>query len=384
MGSENATAPSLTEKHHDWVAAVVGTDPRHMARANGAQAGNSARSASSAKSASHAAPANNAAPASGSAVPAGASPVNMKEEEIAAEIMDHQVAILEGWKTALNVFDKTMTSAADAETSPNFQKAVTSYLADKLIGGMLDKMKQVPGVGEAVAIAKTLAAEVDRASAAAASAKLRDFIVGHAEAVGALAQSLWTSREPFIAAVRAKREEAEAPAPAKGKAKKSGAVDPTQAQDEIAMIRMVLMDTLDSVDAVLRRSTSQALFRELTEEWVRNGTVQGGMGTQFGSMVIIRLNPDYSLLSAHIQGSGGQKLAEQLVKDFPDGVDLMSLKAPREIKLMADNGWPSAILDIDANNHDISNGSLAAGDSSGLYKHIMSKGLPKAKKMTGD
>ena len=108
------------------------------------------------------------------------------------------------------------------------------------------------------------------------------------------------------------------------------------------------------------------------------------MGTQFGAMVIIRLNPDYSLLSAHIQGTGGQKLAERLVKDFPDGVDLMSLKAPREIKLMAENGWPSAILDLDANNHDISSGSFAAGDSSGLYKQIMSKGLPKAKKMTGD
>jgi hypothetical protein len=364
MGTGNASAPVLTDKHHAWVASL-GIDTGRATPAGSAPGGGNQ--------------------AGTSPVPQGASSANMHEEDIAAEIMDHQAAILEGWKTALIVFDKTMTSSADAETSPNFQKAVTSYLADKLMGKMLDKMKEVPFVGEAVAIAKTLAAEVERAKAASASAKLRDFIVGHAEAVGAVAQSLLTQRQPFVSAVRAKREEAEAPAPAHGHGRpKSGMVEATDAQNEAAMMRMALMDALDSVDEVLQRSTSQALFRELTEEWVRSGTVSGGMGTQFPATVIIRLNPDYSLMDAHIQGSGGQKLAEQLVKDFPEGVDLMTLKAPREIKLMAENGWPSAILDLDANNRDTSSGAYIAGDSSGLYRHIMSKGLPKAKKMTGD
>jgi len=366
MGAGTAAAPALTDEHHQWVTVVLGVDTAKAKRANGAQGGTGTATAAS-------------------AVPAAASPTNMHEEDIAAEIVDHQAAILEGWKTALIVFDKTMTSAADAETSPNFQKAVTAFLTDKLMGKMLDQLKQVPYVGEAVTLAKTLVAEVERAKTASASAKLRDFIVGHAEAVGALAQSLLTQRQPFVSAVRAKREEAEAPAPGRGHARaKSGMVEPTDAQNEAAMMRMALIDTLDSVDAVLQRSTSQALFRELTEEWVRSGTVTGGMGTQFPATVIIRLNPDYSLLDAHIQGTGGQKLAEQLVKDFPEGVDLLSLKAPREIKLMAENGWPSAILDLDANNRDVSSGAYIAGDSSGLYRHIMSKGLPKAKKMTGD
>ena len=322
-----------------------------------------------------------AAPAGDSALPTTMPAANMKDEEIAAEIMDKQAAILEGWIGALRVFDKVMTSSADAEASPNFQKVITTYFADKLMGAMI---KQAPGAGELSAVAGVLAAEVNRAQAATGSAKLRDFVVDHQQAVTGLLQKTLAQRQQFISAVRGKREAVEAPVPAKGKHHKGGAVEPTKEDEDYAMMRMALMDTLDRVDAVLKVSTTQALFRVLSEEWVRNNQVSVGMGVKVPAVVIIRLDTSYRVMDAHIQGSGGQKLAEQLLKDSPDGVELLGLKAPKRILLMADNGWPSVTLSLDANNRDISTGSFGEGNTDALFKVVMSKGIPATKKLTGD
>ena len=109
-----------------------------------------------------------AAPAAQGAEPAGggpgglepdtpmpsAPPANeMKDEDIAAEIMDKQAAVLAGWSTALLVFDKTMTSSADAEATPNFQKVVIGYFSDKIMGAII---KRAPGASELEAVAKAL------------------------------------------------------------------------------------------------------------------------------------------------------------------------------------------------------------------------------------
>jgi hypothetical protein len=88
------------------------------------------------------------------------------------------------------------------------------------------------------------------------------------------------------------------------------------------MMRMALLDTLESVQKAQNDATPENLFRVLSEEWVRHATVRGGMGVRFKAVVIIRLNPNYSVKDAHVQGSGGQKLAEELLKEFPDGVDV--------------------------------------------------------------
>ena len=61
----------------------------------------------------------------------------MRDEEVAADICNKQVAILKGWETALHVFDKTMTSSADKEATPDFQKVVLNHFRDKLIGELV-------------------------------------------------------------------------------------------------------------------------------------------------------------------------------------------------------------------------------------------------------
>ncbi len=359
---------------YKWLATVIGTAPP-PARTDDEPAAKSAAPKT-------VAPAGGAPQAA--EIPDAMSPTGMKDEDIAATIMDKQAAILIGWQTALQVFDKVMTSSADAEATPDFQKVVLTFFTDKVMGAM---MKHAPGASELDALVKGLAAEAARAATASASATLRDFVVQHAQAIGKLEQLVLSQRQGFISAVRARREAYEAPttgAKSGGKPGKGVMVQSTKADDDYAMMRMALLDTLTAVEATLAASNSQALFRVLSEEWVRSGKVSGGMGVKFAATVVIRLNPNYSILDAHIRGTGGQKLAEQLLKDSPDGVDVFGLKAPRTILLMADNGWPAITLSLDANNRDISTGSFGEGDTDSLKRYVLSKGLPPTKKLTGD
>lgn len=302
----------------------------------------------------------------------------MLDEEIAAQIMDGHSALLDRWDDALEVFDKTMTSAADAEVTPDYQKAVLGYFADKVMGAAI---KHAPGASEIESVMKSLEGEYKRASAAGASATLRDFFVNQKREIGRLQQLVLTQRQGFISAVRAKREAMERQPRKPGK---GGMVEPTPLDDAYAMMRMALLDTLESVQRVLGVATDKRLFQVLSENWIRQSTVAGGMGTRFKAVVVIRLKPDFSVLDAHIQGSGGQKLAEQLLKDSPDGVDVFGLKATRRILLLADNGWPKITLTLDPNNKDISTGSYAEGDTESLKRYVLGKGQLKTKNIKGD
>ncbi len=369
-----ADGSAATDAKYKWLSAVTGADIRPPSKS------------ASAPAAPGAAPGGAPGGPEAVAVPDTMAPTGMNDEDIAAAIMDKQDAILRGWQTALQVFDKVMTSSADAEATPNFQKVVLGYFTDKVMGALI---KHTPGASELDALVKALSAEAARAATASASATLRDFVVQHAQAIGKVMQIVLSQRQGFISAIHARREAYEAgskarPAPKGAKPGKGVMVDSTKADDDYAMMRMALLDTLSAVDAALARSNSEALFRVLSEEWVRSAKVSVGMGVKVSATVVIRLNQSYGIIDAHIRGSGGQKLAEQLLKDSPDGVDVFGLKAPRTILLMADNGWPEITLSLDANNHDTSTGSFGEGDTDKLKRYVLSKGLPTTKKLDGD
>lgn len=303
---------------------------------------------------------------------------DMYDEDLAAQIMDGHTALLDRWDDALEVFDKTMTSAADAEATPDYQKAVFGHLVDKVMGTAI---KHTPGASEIDAVMKVLEGEYKRASAARASGTLRDFYIVQKREIGRLQQFVLAQRQGFISAVRAKREATERQPRKPGR---NGMVEPTALDDAYAMMRMALLETHESVQRVLSVVTDKSIFQVLSENWIRSRTVAGGMGTRFPAVVVIRLKPDFSVQDAHVQGSGGQKLAEQLLKDSPDGVDVFKLKATRRILLLADNGWPKITLTLDADNKDISSGSYAEGDTESLRRYVMSKGSLKTKNIKGD
>lgn len=326
-----------------------------------------------------------AAPAAGPAV-AEVPAVEKTDEELAAQIMDKQLAILAGWQGALARFDKVLTSSSDKEAKPDFAKVIVDFLGEEIMGEMLKHSK--PPASQAFALLGKLDAEVKRAQAADVSASVRDFFVRHLDAITKLVQATLSMKEDFVARVRKTREAMEMDAtastsPKKGR-KPTVEVLTTNAADEYGMMRMNLVDTIAEMDARLKMSTPERLFLLLSEEWIRHATVTGAWGVKYPATVIIRIREDYTMIDAHIQGPDGQKIAEQLLKDNPDGVDVFNLPLKREIKMMAANGWPSAILDLDENNHNINRGSFAEGNYDTVQRYVLANGLPKTKKLEGD
>ena len=311
------------------------------------------------------------------------------DEVLAAGILDTQYAILLGWKQALDRFDKVLTSASDKETKPNFKKVIKSFLEDKLMGEIIKRSK-VPGVGDAFALLGKLEGDVKRASVAAESATLRDFVVQHGDSIVRLQQRTLTLKDDFVTKVRKTREKMEL-AEKIGETRKGGkqrvptvTLASTPESAEYAMMRMMLVETLEQIDVLLKNSTIESLYRSLSEEWIRQATTTGGMGSVFPANIIIRLKKDYTIMNAYIEGVGGQKIAEQMLKDFPNGVDVFRLRIPRRLVVYGDNGWPSTILNLDASNRNTNVGSYAEGNWGPLYRFVMAKGLPPTKDLKGD
>jgi hypothetical protein len=314
------------------------------------------------------------------------------DEELANGIMDTQLAILEGWDAALGNFDKVLSSSSDEESKPDFQKAIAGFFEEKVMSGIVS-LANVPGAGDAFALFGKLVDESKRAAAAGESASLRDFVVRHRTAVGKLKQMVLSLKDDFVARVRKTREAMEAADRAADAARKTkrgrnrGAqvtMRTDAATDAYGMMRMALVDGLEAADARLKGSSPEALFRTLSESWIRQQTVGIGMGYRTQAVVIVKLDPKHQLKEAHIQGTGGQKIAEQLLKDSPDGVDVFNLHVTRRFVLYAENGWPSAILELDPEGRNLNRGSYAEGDSGGLHQFLLANGLPRAKKLSGD
>lgn len=323
-----------------------------------------------------------------------ASVAQMSDESLARGIMDKQYAILDGWDTALQNFDKVLTSASDKETKPDFQKSIMKFVGDEVVGDLVKLAMDSEAVGWAfkgVKLLNTLAEEAERAEKAEVSATLRDFYVQHKTIIGKMKQSTLSGKEEFATAARMKEEameQAESVAAAASSKGKKGTASVTIAAskeaDEYGAMRSAMVDAYGALDARLKVATPENLFVKLSEEWIRNATITAGMGVKLQAVVVIRLNPDYSVMDAHIQGPGGQKIAEQLLKDNPDGVNVFNLEVPRVVKLMAPNGWPSAMLSLDEDDNNTSMGSIAEGDTDALYRYLMANGLPPTKKLDGD
>jgi hypothetical protein len=318
---------------------------------------------------------------------------NMKDERIAEGIIDDQLAILTGWDTALENFFTVLTSASDKEAKPNFSKVITEFLVDEVMGELTKHAGKA--ASEAFGLLKKLTAEVERVEAAEKSVALRDFVVQHRTELGKLKQSAFALRAPFadrVTKVREAKEKAESggesPHPRRSRGKPKGHVevasDATKASDDYWTMHLDLINAYQAINDKLKVATPEILFRRLSEEWIREATHRVGMGIKAEAQVIIRLWPNYTVMDAYIQGAGGQKIAEELLRESPGGVDVFGLETKRVIKLMASNGWPDAILYLDENDRNMNTGAFVEGDWPTLQRYVLANGLPPTKNLRGE
>lgn len=301
----------------------------------------------------------------------------MQDDVLVGAIFDKQLSILNQWDKALDVFNETMISNSDKEANPNFSAAMSKYIGEQVLGG-LGKLFGDP-MAKGVEALMVLDKEMERAEAAENSATLRDFYNQHKTVVGNLTSQAHDARAGVITLVSQLQDAMLRAAP-----KQKGNMAESDAAWNYTSMRMTLMDTYAEVDAREKVATRENLFLKLSEEWMRYATIKGAYGHKVQAFVIIRLNPDYTVKEAHIQGAGGQKIAEQLLKDSPDGVNVFNLEAPRRVVLLGDNGWPAVTLELDENDKNLSTGALLEGDTDALYRKLMNEGLPPTKHIEGD
>ena len=288
--------------------------------------------------------------------------------ELAQDIMGTQLAILEYWETALENFDKVMTSQSNKAGQPNFKRVLFKYLEDKVVGELFKRSK-LPGVGEAFSLMNKMGDELTRAEAAKDSASLRDFFVTYRTVIGKLKGLILSTTTDFVTKVRQTEE-------AKDR-------DPARHENEWAMLRIELIDTLAQLDYQHTLSTPENVFRLLSEQWLRDSTVSIDQVGRKASYVFIRLEADYTVRDAHIFGTGGQKIAERLLLDTPGGIDVYSMKVPRFIHYFKEGArGATAVLKVDEKG--IVDSKNSDGNYRPVHERLQRQGLAPTTKITGE
>jgi uncharacterized protein DUF4157 len=320
---------------------------------------------------------------------------DLEDEDLARQVMGFQQAILTGWQTALANFLVVLESKSDKESSPDFQKAMGKFFLEKAVGkiGAVAKWalgevseKATKPVEFGLDALKALNEEVKRAEEAKESATLRDFYVQHNTSLGKMRQAV-EAGTPMIVARVGKIRDAMFRATDTKKGRATEAL--SDAADKYTTMRMVLSDAYAEVQARAQFSTPENIFRLLTEEWIRGNTVKEGWGTKEAS-VVIRMNKDFSIKDAHIQGTGGQKIAEQLAKDAESehagGVNFYQMQIRKEIEYYGNDGsYPTAYVHLYEDNsiHGYVRGDE---DAAKVWDYIRSNGAQAltTKKVEGD
>jgi Domain of unknown function (DUF4157) len=320
---------------------------------------------------------------------------DLEDEDLARSVMGFQHAILTGWKIALDNFLVVLESKSDKEASPDFQKAMGKFFLEKAVGkiGAVAKWafgeiseKATKPVDLGLDALKALNEEVKRAEEAKESATLRDFYVQHNTSIGKMLQAVEAGTPTIVSRVGKIRDAMFRSTDTK-KGKATEAL--SDAADKYTAMRMVLSDAYGETQGRLQFSTPENIFRLLTEEWIRGAMIKDGWSMKHAS-VVIRMNNDYSVKDAHIQGTGGQKIAEQLVKDaeaaHADGVNFYEMEVRKEIQYFGnDSSYPSAYVYLDENNsiHGYVRGDV---DAAKVWEYIKSAGAKAltAKKVEGD
>ena len=243
-----------------------------------------------------------AAPAGVAAVAADSS--DFEDIDLAGSILDYELAILRQWKAALDSFNEVMESETQQSAKPDFAAALLKVFAEKVLGAAAKEMK-----AELVFdVLKGLVGEAERAKNAQKSVAFRDFYTTHQTHIANLDKELVTKKPVFVAGVRRETE-------------RLLRNDP----DSYGMLRMELMELFQDADQRLRTATQEALFAELSAEWVSQSVD--------GEMRIRVREADLSVIDVVIKAPDGDKLVDQLTQQ-PGGMDVWHMRAEKLVIFM--------------------------------------------------
>jgi len=249
-----------------------------------------------------AAPAAVAAPAGVVGVTADSS--EFEDTDLAGSILDYELAILRQWKAALDSFNEVMESETQKSAKPDFAAALLKVFSEKVLGAAAKAAK-----AELVFdVLKGLVGEAERARNAQKSVAFRDFYTTHQTHIANLDKELVTKKPVFVAGVRRETE-------------RLLRNDP----DSYGMLRMELMELFQDADQRLRTATQEALFAELSAEWVSQSVD--------GEMRIRVREADLSVIDVVINAPDGDKLVEQLTQQ-PGGMDVWHMRAEKLVIFM--------------------------------------------------
>jgi hypothetical protein len=305
-------------------------------------------------------------PQLGPVSPSSVGPTTVPNEQksvdtLIIDIFNSELQVLTAWGGALTQFQVVMNAHADAEGVADFVGAVMKHVGEQVISKIAG---QVPGVSYAKGMLETVTKEYERARATRTSAQLRDFLVSF---TGALTNAMNDLGRGF------------------GDYKHM--VETTHAKagtDEKKQYQKALADHLDSLD---RNWTNlNNVFLLICQEWIRNTTFKEHR-VAAPAFVRISVNKDYSVRGVELLCPGGQKIAEQLLKNAGgSGLRPHPWPVPRRFLYFVDSSsWPNAFINLTSEGRWAVVGSVAenSGVGSRVLEHIRRNGLPATTNVRG-
>ncbi|ABA58649.1 hypothetical protein Noc_2189 [Nitrosococcus oceani ATCC 19707] len=221
--------------------------------------------------------------------------VDKNPSELAMEIYEAEYMMLEAWESALMQFGEVLKSASDAEGSAKFASVLKNYIEKQLLNTLAKRSKVV---GHVEGILDALAAENARAEKARERAQLRDFIVQFARVLTKQKVKLRRAKTNYFALVRRRYE--------------------GMPRTERKAYKKQLVDYANHLDWKRENGwlTGSRMFKLLAFEWIRN--TQKAFLSSWNvteSLVRVWVDASYIVKKAHINAPGGEKIAEQLLKD---------------------------------------------------------------------
>jgi hypothetical protein len=277
--------------------------------------------------------------------------------------------------------------------SPQIFKAMAKFFTEESLGKIGEYFGIVTKVGEVVInpldegykALKAFIEEADRMKEAEESATLRNFYTRHNKALGKMSMAVDKGQGAFLQIVR---NTGDAMMRSVDSKKGTAVQANSKAADNYAIMRDALNNAYTELQYRAAVSTPENIFRVLSSEWISNSTIKGTWGAH--GKIEIRLNKDFSVKDAYIRAPGGEKLAEQMVRDVEErgleGVDLYHMDVKKEVQYFGDDGgYPSAYVKLDEDSHiyDYVRGDEGAA---AVWEHIRKHGARAltAKKIEGD